>query len=1121
MLLNPCRLLPVSIMLVAGLPLFAQNKIVLDGTQEGRVFEGIGAVSAGASSRLLIDYPEPQRSQILDYLFKPGYGAALQHLKVEIGGGVNSTDGTEPTHMRTATDTNFNRGYEWWLMEQAQARNTNMIFDCLAWGAPGWIGSGNFWSQDMRNYLIKFIKGAKTYHNIDFSYTGIWNEKGYDTNWIVQYRTDLNNNGLSNVKLVAADEWAGLWNFINDLVANPALSNAVYAVGVHYPGASSPSVAQDSGKPLWASEDFSTTGDWPGAIGYARTLNRNYINGKITADEAWCPICSFYDVLPCAGTGLMKANQPWSGYYDVEPAIWAVAHTTQFASPGWTYLEGGASALLPSGGSIVTLVSTNHSDYSLVVETSDATVPQTIGFQLTNGLSTSTLHVWQTAQTNQFVQIAQVAPINGHFSYTFQPDAIYTLTTTTGQGKGDATPPASSPFPLPFKDDFESYSNNVTPKYFCDQAGTFETVTRADGQGKALRQVELQPGIEWGGDFSPYTLIGDATWTDYEVSSDVMLETNGFVFLYGRVGVVPGFWMTPHGYCLTVNNNPGDWELRNDTGVLATASITFATNVWHQLRLAMVGGRIRGYVDGNQVCDLQDYSYGAGMAGLGSGVHGAQFDNFSIRPLHSGPRNSGPRNLALGATANASSWWSSSYLPSAANDGDLGTRWNAGYGATTNQWLELDFPTVTTYNRVTISQFGTRILGYVIQHWDGSAWQDDYTGGQMQQIEVDNLNTVTASKMRLLITDFSIVPSIYEIGVYNDGPAVNIGTTATASASSSWSSSYTPNYANDGSFTTRWNSTNGTTAGEWLQLTFSAPVSFNQVVLSQLFNRITAYKIQYWSGSVWTDVVNATTNLGVNATLSFPTVISSKVRLFVVSATDTPSIYEFQVFNQPAAPPSISINEWMLNNSATLRDQADGQYSPWFELYNAGATNVDLSGYYLSGSVTNQFQFQIPNGYSIPSGGFLLVWADGQPALNNSTNANLHVNFTLASGATLGLFTPKGGQVDAVTIAACGADVAEGCPIDGDAAYFPLALPTPGKPNRVIQTDEFSVSAGGASLQFHGLPFQSHRIQATTNLVGGVWSNLVSETADAFGTLQFQDTQAGTLPRRFYRAVSP
>ena len=52
----------------------APKLIQLDATSPGRVFEGVGAVSAGASTRLLPDYPEPQRGQILDFLFKPRFG---------------------------------------------------------------------------------------------------------------------------------------------------------------------------------------------------------------------------------------------------------------------------------------------------------------------------------------------------------------------------------------------------------------------------------------------------------------------------------------------------------------------------------------------------------------------------------------------------------------------------------------------------------------------------------------------------------------------------------------------------------------------------------------------------------------------------------------------------------------------------------------------------------------------------------------------------------------------------------------------------------------------------------------------------------------------------------------
>ncbi|HYS40884.1 MAG TPA: galactosylceramidase, partial [Pseudonocardiaceae bacterium] len=74
------------------------TSITVDGSQGGRTFDGIGAISGGGgNSRLLANYPAAQQSQILDYLFKPGVGANLQILKVEIGGDTNSTDGAEPS----------------------------------------------------------------------------------------------------------------------------------------------------------------------------------------------------------------------------------------------------------------------------------------------------------------------------------------------------------------------------------------------------------------------------------------------------------------------------------------------------------------------------------------------------------------------------------------------------------------------------------------------------------------------------------------------------------------------------------------------------------------------------------------------------------------------------------------------------------------------------------------------------------------------------------------------------------------------------------------------------------------------------------------------------------------
>lgn len=91
------RLTVFSTLLVAAAALntaVSTSYTIDDSAGPARVFDGIGGLSGGgATSVLLRDYPEPQRSTILDLLFKPNFGASLHILKVEIGGDAQSTDG--------------------------------------------------------------------------------------------------------------------------------------------------------------------------------------------------------------------------------------------------------------------------------------------------------------------------------------------------------------------------------------------------------------------------------------------------------------------------------------------------------------------------------------------------------------------------------------------------------------------------------------------------------------------------------------------------------------------------------------------------------------------------------------------------------------------------------------------------------------------------------------------------------------------------------------------------------------------------------------------------------------------------------------------------------------------
>jgi O-glycosyl hydrolase len=618
--------------------------ISVDGTSAGRTFDGVGALSAGASSRLLIDYPEPERSRILDYLFRPGYGAALQILKVEIGGDTNSTDGTEPSHAHSAADLNCDRGYEWWLMEQAKSRNPNIKLNALAWGAPGWVGNGaqTVWTDQFVNYLLSWL-GCASEHGLHIDYLGGWNEKGFDADWYVKLRVALNTHGYGDIKIVADDSFS--WTVVDALQSNPAFASAVDVVGQHYvcgylgayTSCPSPDAAQTLDKPLWASEQGSEPYD-TGAAPLARAINRQYTDGRMTGTVNWSLEWSAYAGLPFEGDGVLLANEPWSGHYVVGPSVWAVAQTTQFTQPGWRYLDSGSTRI--DGGSVVSLRSPSTPDWSSVAETLDATAPQQVSFAVGGGLSTGDVHVWATDLSSNnpadwFVRQPDAHPSSGRFTAMLQPGRVYTFTTTHGAGKGRAVSPPARAWRLPYHDNFDSYAVDSTPRYISDLGSTFATVPCPRRPGRCLRSVVSQQPVQWNSlDNRPLTVVGDpVNWHDYQVGVDARLEQDGSVDLGGRV--VNGV----SGYHLIVHSR-GDWTLAKVSSsgaatTLASGHTTFPAGTWHRLALMMRTLEVTASIDGRPLATVSDQTYDTGQVSLGgSAWQNVDFDNLLVTPVH-------------------------------------------------------------------------------------------------------------------------------------------------------------------------------------------------------------------------------------------------------------------------------------------------------------------------------------------------------------------------------------------------------------------------------------------------------------------------------------------------------
>ena len=103
--------------------------------------------------------------------------------------------------------------------------------------------------------------------------------------------------------------------------------------------------------------------------------------------------------------------------------------------------------------------------------------------------------------------------------------------------------------------------------------------------------------------------------------------------------------------------------------------------------------------------------------------------------------------------------------------------------------------------------------------------------------------------------------------------------------------------------------------------------------------------------------------------------------------------------------PTVRISEMMYKNHATLQD-ADGDFSDWFELENTTNRVVRLKGWSVSDGKT---VWDFPADATIPRGGVRVVFASRK---DKTVSGELHTSFALGEGETLYLIAPGGTIAD-------------------------------------------------------------------------------------------------------------
>jgi galactosylceramidase len=652
------------------------QRLTVRATASDPLFEGIGAVNGGgATSVLLKDYPEPQRSQILDLVFTPMLGASVSTMLVEVPGDGNSTQGSMPSHMHSRDDLDPQRGYTWWVLREAARRNPAITRDAVAWSAPGWIGDGEFWSQDMADYYVSWLLALRDNHGLELDAIGCRNEKGVSTNFASLLRATLDAEGFAHVRIHAFDNWPDdKFDFVLPLLDDRPARDAIDVIGAHvlyaqggYPTAEVIAAARQMDKPIWNTEDHVYRSGFDALIGIVECFNDNYLLAGATKVVLWYDIAGVYPLQPYSvDPAMIIAHEPWSGHYVVREAIWGYAHYGQFTNLGWRYTDS-ASGSLSGGGSAVTLRS-DDGDFSVIIETKDTSGPQLLHLEIDPDLRSSSLCVWRSDAREQFVRMDDIEVREGSVELVLEPDSVYSLSTTRGQRKGTfGDIPDSTPFPLPYSDNFRDYSaparRGRLPRYLADVSGAFELF---DDEGQVLRQMVPAPTISWAPDWRTFSIIGDSDWRDYEVGVTVRLDVGESAAVMGRVNDVgSGYGFEPRCYYLQITaegectlvcvdgrvnpNEPrGDAEqqalihTRGGAGggewTLGQATLPAAES--RRLSLRFQGRRIVGSVDGEPVISITDETHSRGMAGLLAGSYPQfsrpRYSDLTIAPLHDG-----------------------------------------------------------------------------------------------------------------------------------------------------------------------------------------------------------------------------------------------------------------------------------------------------------------------------------------------------------------------------------------------------------------------------------------------------------------------------------------------------
>lgn len=451
---QPVRPVPIPTWTgAASMDASAKSTGVIDWSKTAQEIDGFGASGAFHMARNLMNFPEPQRSEILDILFSPTKGAGLSIVRNIVGDG-GTVGGASPTFEPQEGVWNWTGDEDQiWLMQEAGKRGATRYMSTV-WSPPAWMKTNNnVVGGRLRpdkylafaEYLSAYIRGYKEHFGIDIYAISLANEpdvtvrysscywNGDEFHDFLKFLIPVFERDKISSKVIVGELTGWSENPVLESLADSVTAARVDIVGVHaYHTADKdpfPPISQRTGtlvetlkhkKKIWQTE-VSNLGrnysDIRDGLYWAKVIHTHVAENSTNAWLYWWAVSS-----PGSGQGMTHPDSK-TKTYTVDKRLYAMGNYSRFVRPGYFRVAMNSELMT---GVLASAYKSEPEKKLVVVVINENTIARKLELSMV-GVNATSAAPWRTSEKEDLVSLPELKIADNILKATLAPGSVTTF----------------------------------------------------------------------------------------------------------------------------------------------------------------------------------------------------------------------------------------------------------------------------------------------------------------------------------------------------------------------------------------------------------------------------------------------------------------------------------------------------------------------------------------------------------------------------------------------------------------------------------------------------------------------------------------------------------------------